>query len=204
MGCDGVVDELLPADVGSCFQQRGLDWRLVWTGCARRIRTWRLPPHWSPGDWSDEVFAQGLWAAWQALGDFDATRGVPLNAFVRQRILTSVLTRYRREWAYAIHCGTDVETRGTAGQAGDPLLAAEAKNALEDAVATLPKPERSLITSLFYDGVTENQVADSLGISQPAVNKRKRKILDKLRGSLAGVGEELQTVGYKTRSARII
>ena len=72
--CVRATDQPASDGLASCFRKHGLDWKRVWGGCLRRIRAWRLPPHWSPGDWADEVFAQGISAAWQALGDFDPAR----------------------------------------------------------------------------------------------------------------------------------
>ena len=48
----------------------------------------------------------------------------------------------------------------------------------------LPKltdPELNLILALFYEGKTEREYAEILGVSQKAVNKRRHKVLDKLR-----------------------
>ena len=43
------------------------DWGTIWGGCARRFRAWRIPPRWSVGDWCEEIQAQGVAAACQAL-----------------------------------------------------------------------------------------------------------------------------------------
>ena len=67
----------------------------------RQIYNWRVPPNWSRRDWHEEMKAEAIAAAWEAEHDFDPTRGVPLPAFVHQRVLARALTRHRREWAYA-------------------------------------------------------------------------------------------------------
>lgn len=45
----------------------------------------------------------------------------------------------------------------------------------------LTKEEWSLIHALYYEEKTEREYADTLGLSQKAVNKRRHKILAKLR-----------------------
>lgn len=45
----------------------------------KRIRSWRVPPNWSRGDWFEELAAVATAAAWQAICDFDPERGVPLD-----------------------------------------------------------------------------------------------------------------------------
>src|SRR5213080_2181247 len=69
----------------------------------KRIRSWRVPPNWSRCDWFDELAAVGTAAAWQAVCDFDPARGVPLAGFGYCRMITRCLSRYRKEWRYALH-----------------------------------------------------------------------------------------------------
>src|SRR5438876_10244148 len=71
----------------------------------KRIRSWRVPPNWSRGDWFEELAAVGTAAAWQAVCDFDPDRGVPLAGFGYCRIVNRCLVRYRKEWSYALHLG---------------------------------------------------------------------------------------------------
>src|SRR5438874_1473317 len=69
----------------------------------KRIRSWRVPPNWSRGDWIEELAAIGIAAAWQAVCEFDPERGVPLAGFGYCRMMTRCLVRYRKEWRYALH-----------------------------------------------------------------------------------------------------
>jgi DNA-directed RNA polymerase specialized sigma subunit len=169
------------------------DWDAIWAGCARRFRTWRIPPRWSIGDWIEEVQAQGLAAAWQALCDYDPARGVPLSAFVRQRILFGVLTRYRQEWAYALRLGFEIPDTGDASSSAATSTALpRVDDALQGPLSQLAEPERWLIERLFWHGKTESDVAAELGISQPAVNKRKRAIIHNLRRSIGARDEFME------------
>lgn len=52
---------------------------------------------------------------------------------------------------------------------------------LHEALDALTEDERALIEALFYEGKTERQAADVFGISQKGINKRKTKILEKLK-----------------------
>jgi DNA-directed RNA polymerase specialized sigma24 family protein len=169
------------------------DWNAIWAGCARRFRSWRIPPRWSLGDWMEEIQAQGLAAAWQARCDYDPARGVPLGAFVRRRVLSGVLTRYRQEWAYAVRVGFEVPAAEEAGPPAATPDAPQVGDALQGPLTRLAEPDRWLIERLFWHGKTESDVASELGISQPAVNRRKRAIIHDLRralGTLDEIGEE--------------
>ena len=52
---------------------------------------------------------------------------------------------------------------------------------LHEALTLLTAEEQTLITALFFDEQTERDAATALGISQPAIHKRKNKILEKLK-----------------------
>jgi len=45
----------------------------------------------------------------------------------------------------------------------------------------LSKDERLLIERRFWDGATETEIATELGISQPAVHKKLRRTLKRLK-----------------------
>ena len=126
--------------------------------------------------------AEAACAAWQAVGDYDPSLGVPFSAFVRQRVLADTLTRYRQEWAYALrlaqkHDPKDFDTR-TLDSTASALFDAWPSHAL----ARLSKPDLWLIEQLFVRDRNEADIAIQIGITQQAVNKRKRMILVRLRG----------------------
>jgi DNA-directed RNA polymerase specialized sigma24 family protein len=165
-------------------------WEEIWADCWQRIRAWRVPPRWSAGDWREELQAQGAAAAWQAFGDYDATRGVPLRAHVRRRVLASVLTRSRQEWSYALRFVFEMSAVGSRGAIEeDEYPNATTFEALHQGLAKLAEQDRWLIERLFWDGQTEAEVAEEIGISQPAVSKRKCAILRELRYRLDPSGK---------------
>jgi RNA polymerase sigma factor (sigma-70 family) len=149
--------------------------------CVRRIRKWRVPPHWSERDWQDEIRAEVMSAVTHASREYDPGRSVPLCAFLHMRIMHSVLARYRREWTYAIHRSLEAAVDDyEAVESGDYPSRAAIGGLLRDALAQLPSSDASLIEGLFWEGKSEARVAQSLGISQQAVNKRKHNILNNL------------------------
>jgi len=52
---------------------------------------------------------------------------------------------------------------------------------LKDALSLLSDSEQALIRSIFFDGLTEREVGLRLGLTQSIVNKRKARILEKLK-----------------------
>ena len=55
----------------------------VLQSCQRRIRSWRVPPNWSPGGWFEEIEAAvEAIAAWQAGCAYDPSSAINYEAFV--------------------------------------------------------------------------------------------------------------------------
>jgi DNA-directed RNA polymerase specialized sigma24 family protein len=178
--------------------------------CFRRICGWRVPPNWSVADWRDEIRTHGLWAACEASRDFDASRGVPLDAFVYQRVIARAYSRFRREWAYGLRCIS--ETDGVVPDGWYASLPGEscvlyrefsvepdpAYQEVRDAVESLSEPDRLLIMQLFWEGQTDADIAEARGISHQAVNRRKRAVIQKLRAWLE-VSKKENLLGCKIK-----
>jgi RNA polymerase sigma factor (sigma-70 family) len=175
--------------------------------CARRVRSWRVPPNWSRLDWFEEVEGIEAIAAWQAEREYDATSGIQFAAFIYQRIMARALTRYRQEWIYALHFVPD-DKDGNMSLRGDSVEAAPAPPAsrldslpaheeLRELVATLAEPDRELITLLFWEGNTEAQIAQKLRINQSTVSRRKAGVFKQLFGLLNA--EKKERFAHKTR-----
>ena len=172
----------------------------------KRIRSWRVPPNWSRGDWFEELAAVGTAAAWQALCDFDPDRGVPLAGFGYCRIISRCLARYRKEWRYALHLvasdsGEETTTFKDPGSAVSPVAKVNGTHRssgdLRGAVGALAAEERQLIEQLFWEERTETEVANTMNINQSTINRRKRTILKSLRMKLCD-RNELQKLCNKT------
>lgn len=63
----------------------------------------------------------------------------------------------------------------------DKLIKTEMLAELKEAMERLTEQERLLIYSLFFKGIGENKVAQSIGVTKQAVNKQKHHILEKLK-----------------------
>ena len=66
----------------------------------------------------------------------------------------------------------------------DEMLHNEKIQLLRAALLDLEPDEAALIRALFYEGLSERKYAKQLGISQKGVNKRRKKVLGKLRALL--------------------
>lgn len=153
--------------------------------CLRRLRRWRVPPHWSAADWYEEINLEAMTAAQEASLAFDASHGIPLEWFIRNRVLNRALQFYRKEWAYGRRCSTAGQAAEYSGPDIDAPSAADDSVELLSALNRLSDADRWLVEQLFWKRVREADVAETLKISQQAVNRRKQLILLDLRKILA-------------------
>lgn len=63
----------------------------------------------------------------------------------------------------------------------DSIINKEILTNMLGCIALLDDKEKQLIDALYFKGKSEHQIAMQLGITQQAVNKRKTKILSKLK-----------------------
>ena len=56
---------------------------------------------------------------------------------------------------------------------------------LNEAIMELEESERTLITSRYYQDMTQQEIADILGLSQVQVSRKENKILEKLKSKVA-------------------
>jgi DNA-directed RNA polymerase specialized sigma24 family protein len=152
----------------------------------RKIFAWREPPNWSRQDWREEIKAEAIAAECEAERDFDSSLGVPLGAFIGQRILARALTRYRREWAYGRRCRHASLNRDLDGISHSAEWVADESESSRHFLHQMSDHDRRLIECLFWEGRTEVQAARELRCSQAAINQSKHRILAQLRRRMSG------------------
>lgn len=77
--------------------------------------------------------------------------------------------------------GVETISDPSAPSVEDTVLNKMYRERLRYCLSQLTETEQSLVYALFYEEKTEREYADTLGISQNAVNKRRHKVLAKLR-----------------------
>jgi RNA polymerase sigma factor (sigma-70 family) len=159
-------------------------WPVTWAAYVRRTHRWRVPPRWSLNDWWEELDAEALASACEAVHSFDATRGLSPSNYVFHRMLVATLTRSRREWGYALSLLRHPTSAAAVAFAEDHLVTLEENQLLREALGELKRLDRQLIERLFWEGCSEAEIASESGISQQAANRRKQRILRELRRAI--------------------
>ena len=70
----------------------------------------------------------------------------------------------------------------------DEMLASELLTLLHRCISVLPRAERELIQAIYFEGMTENEYAKKIRLTQSGVSRRRKKILSKLKELLNIMG----------------
>jgi RNA polymerase sigma-70 factor, ECF subfamily len=132
-----------------------------------------------------EVFLQ----VWRKAGDFDENRGRPFTWLVtlgRSRGIDRLRSLASRE--RVIEAGAREVTEQISDAASDAFRS-EQRGLVNDALAQLPDEQKRPLMLAYFDGLTQSEIATSLGAPLGTIKTRMRTGMMKLREQLAGKGE---------------
>ena len=132
-----------------------------------------------------EVFLQ----VWRKAADFDESRGRPFTWLVtlaRSRGIDRLRTLASRE--RVAEAGAREPSEEISDAATDAFKS-EQRGLVSDALAKLPDEQKRPIMLAYFDGLTQSEIATSLGAPLGTVKTRMRTGLIRLRELLAGQGE---------------
>ena len=120
--------------------------------------------------------------AWRALGRF--RRGAPFRPWLLQIVANEARNR-RRSAGRRAHLALRVAGGASSGDAAPSpeatLLAAEQRDELLAAVNALPEEQRAVISLRYFVGLSEDEVAQALGVAHGTVKSRTARALERLR-----------------------
>jgi len=142
---------------------------------------------------SEDIAQEAFLAAWLGLPRLrDPSSFLP---WLRQ------VTRFRaRSWLRRVPPRADRDADTTLAAVPDPaptaeqqLLADDDRRALDEAFAALPEDAREVVTLYYREGASTAQLADLLGVGEPAIRQRLARARSALRAHLLDrVGETLR------------
>ncbi len=162
----------------------------------RKAYRWQTPCHWNTSQWREELVGVAYLAALQAGGEYDPARGLPIQPFLLQRTLSALLTYYRREWKFGSQCIPLVTTSPEGDepdaqsidlpdpQSNDFVEQICASEDVRCALRSLTIRERQVVVMVFWDGMSERAIAQTLGFALSTVCVYKERALRKLRRAL--------------------
>ncbi len=144
-------------------------------------------------DWAaaEDLLQTALMKAWFAWRRLD---GEP-EAYVRRIIATTYVSWRRRRWSSEISHGELPES-----PSADATAAVDERSRLWSALGRLPARQRAVLVLRFYEDLTEQQVAATLGVAVGTVKSQTAKALTKLRADTS-MSETAPVLVAKPRSS---
>jgi RNA polymerase sigma factor (sigma-70 family) len=133
---------------------------------------------------AEEAAQDAFVKAWRALGRF--REGAPFRPWLLQIVANEARNR-RRSAGRREHLVLRAATEEPSGEAAPSpeaaLLTAETRERLLAAVNELPDDQREVISLRYFLELSEQEVAETLGIAQGTVKSRTARALERLRES---------------------
>jgi RNA polymerase sigma-70 factor (ECF subfamily) len=133
---------------------------------------------------AEDAAQDGFVKAWRALGRF--REGAPFRPWLLRIVANEASNRRRsagRRASLALRAATEGPAGGAAPSPESALLSAEQRAALLAAVEGLPEEQRSVVALRYFVGLSEAEVAETLGIPHGTVKSRTARALERLRES---------------------
>ena len=133
---------------------------------------------------AEDAAQDGFVKAWRALGRF--RKGAPFRPWLLSIVANEARNRRRsagRRANLTLRAATEEPSGGAAPSPEAALLSAEQRAGLLAAVNELPEEQRTVVSLRYFLGLTEVEVAETLGIPQGTVKSRTARALERLRES---------------------
>lgn len=140
-------------------------------------------------DDSDEVLQEVMNSLWQKAHLYHPGRGRPvtwLASTARNRAIDRLRSKKRQaRLKEAFAAGADLNQRGTLPITGpEAALRRDTCSAVRSAVLQLTDIQRQVIEKVYFEGLSQQEIADQLGEPLGTVKARIRRGLEKLRKSV--------------------
>ncbi|GIV17974.1 MAG: hypothetical protein KatS3mg022_3409 [Armatimonadota bacterium] len=161
----------------------------------RKAYRWQTPGNWSTAEWREELVGVAYLACLEAEGEYDPAQGPSLQHYLLQRTLSALLSHYRREWRFASRCtcldavGPNDKLNTAPPDPPDPESAAFVNRVclsvdVRRALSSLTARERQVLMMVFWDGMSERDIAARTGVALSTVCVYKDRALRKLRRAI--------------------
>jgi len=133
---------------------------------------------------AEDAAQDGFVKAWRALGRF--REGAPFRPWLLQIVANEARNRRRsagRRANLALRAATEAPSGDAAPSPEAALLSGEQRGALLAAVDELTEDQRTVVALRYFLGLSERDVAETLGVPQGTVKSRTARALERLRES---------------------
>ena len=131
---------------------------------------------------AEDAAQDGFVKAWRALGRFRT--GAPFRPWLLRIVANEARNRRRsagRRAQLALRAATEESSGGAAPSPEASALSSEQRDTLLAAVNELPEDQRTVIALRYFAGLSEQEIAETLGVPSGTVKSRTSRALERLR-----------------------
>jgi RNA polymerase sigma factor (sigma-70 family) len=132
---------------------------------------------------AEDAVQEGFIRVFRSLDRFDDRR--PFRPWLLRIVVNVAKNRVRADQRHAhlvLRAPSEPDTSADAGI--DSVLAAERRAALAAALARLPERDRVVLACRWFEGMSEQEIATTLGVRPGTVKSRLSRAMTRLRGEL--------------------
>ncbi len=139
---------------------------------------------------AEDVLTDVFWQVWQQSPRYDSSRGKPIAwvlTIARSRAIDCIRSRNRHQSKTdELEASTNPAARPapTAPHGPDAFVLADTRQAVREALQTLPEPQRIALEMAYFQGMSHTEIATALGQPLGTVKDRIRNGMLHLRKRL--------------------
>lgn len=140
---------------------------------------------------ADDALIDAFYQAWRSAHAWDPQRGSALSwllVIARSRALDRVRSQERRAKTFDALAADLLDRHPAPGDLVDRLSVAEAAQAVRSALVDLPGDQRLALELAYYEGLSQQAIADRTGAPLGTIKTRIRLGLDKVEAALRKLG----------------
>jgi len=124
---------------------------------------------------AEDVLTDVFWQVWQQSTSYDASRGKPV-AWLLTIARTRAIDRLRSSGRQRTQTDEIDEARiaAPAGTSPDPFVQADTRQAVQQALQSLPEQQRKPLELAYFQGMSHTEIAEALGEPLGTVKDRIR------------------------------
>lgn len=138
---------------------------------------------------AEVIVSEVFWTLWRKPGNFDSSRST-LRTYLLVMTRSRAIDRMRREAVHDRKLRESATSHPTPAAAGPHEAAASSERgqAVRDAMANLSDDQQKVLSLAYYEGKTQEEIAEQLQMPLGTVKTRVRIGLKKLRAALRRLG----------------
>ena len=140
---------------------------------------------------AEEIVQEAFMAVWKNPGAYDGERG-SVRSWLMGMVHHRAVDLVRREEAHRRRAEASIpqaleEQADHADEVVQQLGLPEERRAVREALAELPLEQRAVLEMMYFDGLSQSQIAEQTGIPLGTVKSRTLLGMRRMRGVLEGV-----------------